>query len=78
MNPHFYKLTTRTGHDLMGQLMSDMGVIMDVSLKYFLKIQLSIFQEIIDFLVILLLTGVLSMMDFAMQPSIPTVLRLMP
>ena len=56
--------------------MSDMGVVMDVSLKYFLKVQLSISQEIIDSLVILLLTDAVPMMDFAMQPSIPTALRL--
>ena len=62
----------------MGQLMSYMGVVMDTSLKYFLKAQLSISQEIIDCLVILLLTDVVSMMDFAMRPSIPTALRLMP
>ena len=36
--------TTRAGYDLMGQLMVDMGVSMDVSLKYFLKVQLFISQ----------------------------------
>ena len=62
----------------MGQLMSDMGVLMDTSLKCFLKVQLSISQEIINCLAILLLTDVGLMMDFAMYPSIPTALRLMP
>ena len=62
----------------MGQLMTDMGVTMDVSLKYFLKVQLSISQEIIDCLTILLLTDVMAMMDFAMHPSLSTALRLMP
>ena len=62
----------------MSQLMSDMGVVMDTSLKYFLKVQLSISQEIIECLVILLLTDAVFMMNFAMQSSIPTALRLMP
>ena len=56
---------TRTKYDLMGQLMTDMGVSMDVNLKYFLKVQLSISQEIIDCLTILLMTDVMTMMDFA-------------
>ena len=77
-NESAYLQTTRTGYDLMGQLMTDMGVTMDVSLKYFLKVQLSISQEIIDFLTILLMTDVMAMMDFAMQPSLSTNLRLMP
>ena len=62
----------------MGQLMSDMGVVMDTNPKYFLRVQLSISQEIIDCLVILLLNDIGSMMDFAMHPSISTALRLMP
>ena len=58
--------------------MSEMSVTMDVSLKHFLKVQLSISQEIIDCLTILLMTDVMAMMDFAMQPSLSTTLRLMP
>ena len=77
-NESAFLQNTRAGYDLMGQLMSDMGVVMDTSLKYFLKVQLSISQEIIDCLVILLLTDAWSMMDFAMHPSIPSALRLMP
>ena len=77
-NESAFLQNTRAGYDLMGQLMSDMGVVMDTSLEYFLKVKLSISQEIIDCLVILLLTDVGSMMDFAMHPSIPTTLRLMP
>ena len=76
-NESAFLQTTRTGYYLMIKLMSDMGVTMDVSLKYFLKVQLSISQEIIYCLVILLLTDVVSMMDLAMQQSIPTPLRLM-
>ena len=77
-NESAFLQTTRTGYDLMGQLMADMGVSMAISRKYFLKVQLSISQEIINFLTILLLTDVEAMRDFAMQPSIPTALRLMP
>ena len=47
-NESAFLQTTRTGYDLMGQLMTDMGLTMDVSLKYFLKVRLSISQEIID------------------------------
>ena len=37
-NESAFLQTTRTGYDLMIQLMSDMGVTMDVSLKYSLKV----------------------------------------
>ena len=46
-------------------------------MKYFLKVQLSVSQEVVDCLVILLLTDAVSMVNFAIQPSIPTALRSM-